>query len=133
MPRQGPRGLCRRAPVVDEAEAELTRLCAIRQQAYEGPPVGRGRRGHRGRRHPAVDRPGVRGSAIAREAEDLKELFEEQAGILEYDAGLPRAEAQLKAAKLTATLARIGGTPGRACARRSRDTPCCSAVDRRSR
>ena len=45
-------------------------------------------------------------AAIAREAEALKEFFEEHAGILEYDAGLPRAEAQLKAAKLTATLAR---------------------------
>ena len=35
-------------------------------------------------------------AAVAREAEDLKEFFEEHAGILEYDAGLPRAEAQLK-------------------------------------
>jgi hypothetical protein len=45
-------------------------------------------------------------TAVAREAEDLKEFFEEHVAILEYNARLSRAEAQLKAAKLTATLAR---------------------------
>ena len=32
--------------------------------------------------------------------------MEERAAILEYDAGLPRAEADLEAARITATLAR---------------------------
>jgi hypothetical protein len=40
------------------------------------------------------------------EAEDLREFFEERAGILEFDAGLPRPEAELEAAWITATLAR---------------------------
>lgn len=40
------------------------------------------------------------------EAEDLHEHFEERAGILEYDAELPRAEAELEAAKITSTYAR---------------------------
>ena len=44
--------------------------------------------------------------AIAREVKDLKETFEERSGILEYDAGLPRVQAQLRAAKLAATFAR---------------------------
>jgi TubC N-terminal docking domain len=48
-------------------------------------------------------------AAIAKEAEALKELFEEHAGILEYDAGLRRAEAQLRSAKLTAILAKRYG------------------------
>jgi hypothetical protein len=39
----------------------------------------------------------------------LKEFFEEHAGILEYDAGLPRVQAQLRAAKLAATLAKRYG------------------------
>lgn len=43
------------------------------------------------------------------ETEDLKEFFEERAGILEYDAGLPRAQAELEAARITATLARNRG------------------------
>jgi hypothetical protein len=38
-------------------------------------------------------------------AEDLREHFEERAAILEYDAGLPRPEAELKAARITATYA----------------------------
>jgi hypothetical protein len=41
--------------------------------------------------------------AAIREAEDLKEAFEERAGILEYDAGLPRADAELEAARITST------------------------------
>lgn len=40
------------------------------------------------------------------EAEDLREYFEERAGILEYDGGLPRAKAEREAAKITATYAR---------------------------
>ncbi|MGH8644655.1 MAG: hypothetical protein ACREX4_09440 [Gammaproteobacteria bacterium] len=40
------------------------------------------------------------------EAEDLREYFEERAGILEYDGGLPRAEAEREAARITATYAR---------------------------
>jgi hypothetical protein len=48
-------------------------------------------------------------AAIAREATDLKEFFEERAGILEFDAGLPRAEAELEAARITVTYARNRG------------------------
>jgi hypothetical protein len=48
-------------------------------------------------------------AAIAGEAEDLRELSEERAGILEFDAGLPRADAQLEAARITATYARNRG------------------------
>ncbi|MGH8584783.1 MAG: hypothetical protein ACREWE_00860 [Gammaproteobacteria bacterium] len=43
------------------------------------------------------------------EVEDLKEFFEERSAILEYDAGLPRPEAELEAARITATLARNRG------------------------
>jgi TubC N-terminal docking domain len=39
-------------------------------------------------------------------ADDLREHFEERAAILEYDAGLPRPEAELEAARITATYAR---------------------------
>ncbi|MGH8589171.1 MAG: hypothetical protein ACREXX_07480 [Gammaproteobacteria bacterium] len=42
-------------------------------------------------------------------AEDLKEYFEERSGILEHDAGLPRPEAELEAARITAALARNRG------------------------
>lgn len=42
--------------------------------------------------------------ALIAETEDLREHFEERAGILEYDAGLPRPEAELEAARITATL-----------------------------
>jgi hypothetical protein len=38
-------------------------------------------------------------------ADDLREHFEERAAILEYDAGLPRPEAELEAARITATYA----------------------------
>jgi TubC N-terminal docking domain len=48
-------------------------------------------------------------AAIAREAEDLREFFEERAVILEFDAGLPRPDAELEAARITATLARNRG------------------------
>ena len=48
-------------------------------------------------------------NADANAAEDLHEHFEERAGILEYDAGLPRAEAELEAARITATYARNCG------------------------
>ncbi|MGH8468552.1 MAG: hypothetical protein ACREVY_06120 [Gammaproteobacteria bacterium] len=44
--------------------------------------------------------------AFLAEAEDLREHFEERAGILEYDAGLPRLEAELEAARITSTYAR---------------------------
>jgi hypothetical protein len=45
-------------------------------------------------------------AAVAREAQDLREAFEERAAILEYDAGLPRAEAELEAARIAAAYAR---------------------------
>ncbi|MGH8584637.1 MAG: hypothetical protein ACREWE_00080 [Gammaproteobacteria bacterium] len=48
-------------------------------------------------------------AAVDREAEDLREFFEERAGILEHDAGLPRPEAELEAARITAILARNRG------------------------
>jgi hypothetical protein len=51
---------------------------------------------------------GGRGSAAVA-GEDLREFFEERAGILEHDAGLLRPEAEFGAAKLTATLARNRG------------------------
>lgn len=41
----------------------------------------------------------------AKEAENLREYFEERAGILEYDAGLPRPEAELEAARMAITYA----------------------------
>jgi hypothetical protein len=47
-------------------------------------------------------------ATITREAEDLKEHFEERAGILGC-AGLPKAEAELEAARSTTTLARNRG------------------------
>lgn len=40
------------------------------------------------------------------EADDLREHFTERAAILEYDAGLSRAQAELEAARMTAALAR---------------------------
>lgn len=48
-------------------------------------------------------------AAIAREAEDLREAFEERAGILEFDAGLPKPEAEREAGRITATYARNRG------------------------
>ncbi|MGI8427642.1 MAG: hypothetical protein ACR2M4_13865, partial [Actinomycetota bacterium] len=42
-------------------------------------------------------------------AEDLREAFEERAAILQYDAGLPRPEAEIEAARITATYARNRG------------------------
>ena len=48
------------------------------------------------------------------ETEDLKEFFGERAGILEYDAGMPRAKAELEAARITATYARHRGASLRA-------------------
>jgi hypothetical protein len=48
-------------------------------------------------------------AAIAREAEDLREHFEERAGILERDAGLTKDEAELEAARSTTALARNRG------------------------
>jgi hypothetical protein len=58
-----------------------------------------------------------------RETEDLKEFFEERAGILEYDAGLPRPEAELEAARRS-TLG-TGVICGHPCRRRWRTTPPC--------
>jgi hypothetical protein len=51
-------------------------------------------------------------AAIAREAADLKEFFEERSAILECDAPLPRADAQLEAARITAALAKNRGCLG---------------------
>jgi hypothetical protein len=48
-------------------------------------------------------------TAIAREAEDLAEFFEERSAILEFDAHLARPQAELEAAGMTATLARNRG------------------------
>jgi hypothetical protein len=48
-------------------------------------------------------------AAIQSEAEDLREFFEERAGILEHYAGLARPEAELEAARITATYARNRG------------------------
>lgn len=45
-------------------------------------------------------------AAVTREGEDLREHFEERAGILDFDALLPRADAGLEAARLVATHAR---------------------------
>jgi len=44
-------------------------------------------------------------AAIAREAGGLRGFFEERAAILQHDAGLPRPDAELEAARITATLA----------------------------
>lgn len=46
---------------------------------------------------------------ITDQTEDLAEYFNERAAILEYDGGLPRAEAELEAARITATYARNAG------------------------
>jgi hypothetical protein len=43
--------------------------------------------------------------------EDLREHFEERAAILEYEAGLPRPEAEEQARRATALLARNLGAP----------------------
>jgi hypothetical protein len=51
----------------------------------------------------------IRSPTVTREAEDLRELLEERCGILEHDAGLPRPEAELEAARIMATLARNRG------------------------
>jgi hypothetical protein len=58
---------------------------------------------------------------VPEETADLREAFEERAGILQYDAGLPRPDAELEAARITATYARNRGVPvgvpcGGACA-----------------
>ncbi|MDQ3776987.1 MAG: hypothetical protein M3461_22890 [Pseudomonadota bacterium] len=39
-------------------------------------------------------------AAVARDSEDLREHFEERAGIYEHDAGLPRPEAGIEAAQI---------------------------------
>ncbi len=64
-------------------------------------------------------------------AEDLRDHFEERAGILEYDAGLPRPEAELEAAGMQCPvhvgsaangaigLPRASGISTRRCCRRS--------------
>jgi hypothetical protein len=64
-------------------------------------------------------------AVIAREVDDLLEYFDERAAILEYDAGLPRPEAELEAAKIAATLARNWRDLWHPCGRRWRDTPSC--------
>jgi hypothetical protein len=85
----------------DEAVAELARLSAIRRQAYEACATL-----SLAARRSAGDLEDIKAgdippetvqafkAAIAKEAEDLKEFFEERAGILEHDAGLPRPEAE---------------------------------------
>ena len=45
-------------------------------------------------------------TAVAREAEDLKEFFKERSAILEHDAGLLRPQAEMEIAQITATFAR---------------------------
>jgi hypothetical protein len=50
--------------------------------------------------------------AMPAESEELKGFFEEKAGILEHGAGLPRPDAEIEAARITA-------------GRRWRDTPSC--------
>jgi proteasome lid subunit RPN8/RPN11 len=65
-------------------------------------------------------------AAIAREAEDLEEFFEERSAILELDAGVPRPDAELEAARITATRPGIEATCGPAYVRRWRATPSCS-------
>ena len=47
--------------------------------------------------------------SFAEGIQDLKEFFEERSAILEHDAGLPRADAELEAARITATYARNRG------------------------
>jgi hypothetical protein len=72
--------------------------------------------------------------AIDDQAADLREHFEERAAMLQYDAGLPRAEAQLKAAKLTATLARNRRYVWASLREALKGLPrVAAAVDRRSR
>lgn len=44
-------------------------------------------------------------AAVAREARDLRGVFEERAAILELDAGLPRGDAEIEAARITSTYA----------------------------
>jgi hypothetical protein len=48
---------------------------------------------------------------VPEETADLREAFEERAGILQYDAGLPRPDAELEAARIRATYARNRGLP----------------------
>lgn len=50
-----------------------------------------------------------RAATVQAETADLREHLEERAGILEYDAGLARPEAELEATKMTATRARNRG------------------------
>jgi hypothetical protein len=66
-------------------------------------------------------------AAITREAQDLREHFEERAGILEYDAGLPRPEAELEAARITATYAPAIVLLSQVPTGPARWTPCPSA------
>jgi len=47
--------------------------------------------------------------AIARESQDLREHFEERAGILQHDGGLSKAEAETEAVRITSTYARNQG------------------------
>jgi hypothetical protein len=51
----------------------------------------------------AVD---VEQGAITQEGADLKEYFEARAGILQYDAGLPKPDAELEAARIVTAYAR---------------------------
>jgi hypothetical protein len=62
-------------------------------------------------RRPAQEAQAVTGeaAAVATEASDLREFFEERTAILEHDAGLPRPEAE--AARITAMYARNRGSP----------------------
>jgi len=64
-------------------------------------------------------------AATAREAEDLKEFFEERAGILDFDACLPKPEAELEAGRITATLARNCGYLWASLRAALAGHPCC--------
>lgn len=69
--------------------------------------------GDQGKRFPEIEAaltaPTATNEGAAGESDDLSEAFEERAAILEYDAGLARADAELEAARITATLARNRG------------------------
>jgi hypothetical protein len=71
-----------------------------------GPPVRRGPERHCGRRHPAGDCPGIRGSGHRQGGGGPQGVLGGAGRRLEFDAGLPRPEAELEAARITATLAR---------------------------
>jgi hypothetical protein len=64
-------------------------------------------------RRPAQEAQAVtaEAAAVATEASNLREFFEERTAILEHDAGLPRPEAEAEAARITAMYARNRESP----------------------